>query len=159
MKELTNQDLLRRIGLDRDLGASDLAQLAGLAKQQLLRQGTVLFREGQYHAWLYWIVNGVVSLEMTPSHAGPKAVLTVGSGDLLAWSALVGNQRMTTTAIAATDSYLIGFPSDPLRDLCDQNHEIGYRLMQAIAEALSRRLVATRLQLLDVFDAPAEDPR
>jgi CRP-like cAMP-binding protein len=89
---------------------------------------------------------------MSPSHAGPKAVLTVGSGDLLAWSAFLGNQRMTTTAIASTDVQVIGFDSDQARQLCDKNHEIGYRFLESVAEALSRRLVATRLQLLDLFE-------
>ena len=55
-------------------------------------------------------------------------------------------------AIASTDVQVIGFDSDQVRQLCDDNHEIGYRFLESVAEALSRRLVATRLQLLDLFE-------
>ena len=39
--------------------------------------------------------------------------------------------------------------------LCAANHEFGFHLMQRLASSLSKRLVATRLQLLDLF---AETP-
>ncbi len=152
MNEIPNIELLRKVGLGRDLSDDLLGRLAAVAVQVPIAQGTTIFRENQRHQWVYWIVDGVVKLEMSPSHAGPKAVLTVGIGDLLAWSAFLGNQRMTTTAIASTDVLLIGFDSDQARQLCDDNYEIGYRFLQSLGEALSRRLVATRLQLLDLFE-------
>ena len=152
MNEISNEQLLRQVGLDRDLRDDLVARLAAIATHYAFACGETIFREHQYHQRVYWIVDGVVTLEMSPSHAGPKAVLTVGSGDLLAWSAFLGNQRMTTTAVASTDVQLVGFDSDQARRLCDENNEIGYRFLQSLAEALSRRLVATRLQLLDLFE-------
>jgi CRP-like cAMP-binding protein len=152
MNEISNEGLLRHIGLGRDLNDDLIGQLASIAAQVLVARGATIFRENQRHPLVYWIIDGVVKLEMSTSHAGPKAVLTVGTGDLLAWSALLGNQRMTTTAIASTDGQLIGFDSDRVRQLCDDSYEIGYRFLQSLAEALSRRLVATRLQLFDLFE-------
>lgn len=152
MNEISNEELLRQIGLGRDLNDDLIGQLASIAAQVPVARGATIFRENQRHQRVYWIIDGAVTLEMSPSHAGPKAVLTVGTGDLLAWSAFLGNQRMTTTAIASTDVQLIGFDSDRVRRLCDDNYEIGYRFLQSLAEALSRRLVATRLQLLDMFE-------
>lgn len=148
----SNEKLLRRIKLGDELSGPAFSQLASLAVQVSVPAAKTIFREGQQHAWIYWIVDGVVTLEMSPSHAGPKAVLTVGSGDLLAWSAFIGNQRMTTSATATTDVQLVGFDSDRLRELCEQDYEIGYRFLDSLAAALSRRLTATRLQLLDLFE-------
>ena len=159
MTELSNAALLRKVGLATRLRDQHLQQLADVAIRTKLPPSATIFREGKHHEQLYWVVEGVVSLEMTGSHAGAQAVLTVGSGDLLAWSALVGNQRMTATATTATEALLIGFDSDQLRTLCEQHHEIGFRLMQSLAEALARRLVATRLQLLDLFDTSSEQSR
>jgi len=152
MSETSNAQLLLQVGLGRDLSDDLIDRLAAIATQPSFTRGETIFREHQRHERIYWIVDGVVTLEMSPSHAGPKAVLTVGTGDLLAWSAFLGNQRMTTTAIASTDVQLIGFDSDQARQLCGENYEIGYRFLQFVAEALSRRLVATRLQLLDLFE-------
>lgn len=152
MNKIRKEELLRRVDLGRDLSDDLIGKLASAAAEVAVEKGATIFRENQRHQWVYWIIDGVVTLEMSPSHAGPKAVLTVGAGDLLAWSAFLGNQRMTTTATASTDVQLIGFDSDRVRQLCDDNHEIGYRFLQSLAEALSRRLVATRLQLLDLFE-------
>ena len=152
MNETTKLQSLLQIGLGRDLSDDQTERLAAIATESTCARGATIFREHHRHQHVYWIVDGVVALEMSPSHTGPKAVLTVGSGDLLGWSAFLGNQPMTTTAIASTDVQLIGFDSDQARQLCEDKHEIGYRFSQAVAEALSRRLIATRLQVLDLFD-------
>ncbi len=152
MNALTNEEVLRGVDLGRHLSDEQLRRLAALATQTVVPAGTAIFRENQRHERLYWIIDGVVTLEMIGSHAGSKAVLTVGSGDLLAWSAFLGNQRMTTTATASTEVRLIGFDSSELHQLCEQDHEIGYRFLHSLAEAISRRLVATRIQLLDLFE-------
>ena len=45
----------------------------------------------------------------------------------------------------------VALPGDQLRQLCEAEHEVGYHIMRQLASALSRRLLATRLQLLDLF--------
>jgi CRP-like cAMP-binding protein len=58
---------------------------------------------------------------------------------------------MTATATALEPVRTVAFDGEKLRSLCDQQPDIGYHLMNQLAVALSRRLLATRLQLLDVF--------
>ncbi len=41
-----------------------------------------------------------------------------------------------------------------LRQLCNTDFEVGYHVMGQVASALSQRLLATRLQLLDLFAKP-----
>jgi CRP-like cAMP-binding protein len=64
---------------------------------------------------------------------------------------------MTATAVAANDVQLLSAPGKELRELCDREHEVGFCLYRALASALARRLLATRLQMLDVFSR--ESPR
>ncbi|MCA9128370.1 MAG: hypothetical protein KDB22_14860, partial [Planctomycetales bacterium] len=71
--------------------------------------------------------------------------------DLLAWSSLIGDRVMTATAIAIQDSVLITLQVSELRAAMDADSRLGYEVMQAVAGALSRRLLATRLQLLDLY--------
>jgi hypothetical protein len=40
-----------------------------------------------------------------------------------------------------------------LRTKCEQNHDLGYELLKRFSQIMSRRLDATRLQLLDVYGA------
>jgi CRP-like cAMP-binding protein len=92
---------------------------------------------------------------------GRVAVLSLGPGDVLAWSALLGGGRMTATARAVGPVTTLAFDAAALLALCESDHEVGYHLMRHLSAALSRRLVATRLQLLDLFaDVPAApEPR
>ena len=73
---------------------------------------------------------------------------------MLAWSALLGDGQMTATATALEDTRLISTAGQHLAELCNTNREFGYQLMTRVAEALAKRLVATRLQLLDLFSPP-----
>jgi len=73
---------------------------------------------------------------------------------MLGWSALFADGQMTATATVLEATCTIAFPGRMLRELCDHNHELGYRIMRQAALALSQRLLATRLQLLDLFVPP-----
>jgi hypothetical protein len=44
----------------------------------------------------------------------------------------------------------VSFDAERLRALCDQNHELGYRLLLRIAGVMSGRLQATRRQVLEL---------
>lgn len=59
---------------------------------------------------------------------------------------------MTASGIALEESELIEFSGAELLRLCDADHDLGYLLMRRLAESLSKRLLATRLQLLDLFE-------
>lgn len=122
---------------------------------EFARDETV-FREGQLHSRIYWVHSGRVRLEMTLPSRLPTALLTVGPGEVLAWSAFLGSQQMTASGIATIDTVLLGFEVGPLKSLCEANHQIGYQFTLRLCEGLSQRLVATRLQLLDLFCLPRE---
>ena len=150
-----SKEELQTIGLPDKLSPSSAEQLAALASLLTWPEQKVLFREGEVHSKLYWIETGRVRLEMSGTRSGASALLTVGPGDLLAWSALLGDGRMTATATTTESTTLIVFDVEPLLRLCEENHDIGYRVMSTVAKLLSKRLIATRLQLLDLFHQPA----
>jgi CRP/FNR family transcriptional regulator, cyclic AMP receptor protein len=133
--------------------------LEALARPRHFPAGQVLFTEGSPQDDLHLIAAGHVRLDMVVPGLGRRALLSLGPGDLLAWSALLGNQVMTTSALALEPVDTVALSGPKLQELCEAQPEIGYHLMQQVARALSRRLVATRLQLLDLFrhDSPALD--
>jgi len=147
-------DELETLSLASELSPTSRTRLANLGTIVAWPPQSLLFREGECHRYIYWIQQGRVRLEMSGTGGGAMAMLTVGPGDLLGWSALLGDQRMTATAITATATTLIALDADALQQLCDENHEIGYKVMQMIAKSISKRLLATRLQLLDLFQPP-----
>lgn len=113
----------------------------------------VIFREGELHAKMHVVESGLVQLSMHVPGRGSIPILTVGPGDLLAWSAVLGVQEpvMTATAVATETTTTRSISRPEFERLCQSEPEIGLAIWRQIARSLSRRLVATRLQLLDLF--------
>lgn len=128
-----------------------LHQLARAAESRIFRAGQVLFHEGAICRELFLLTTGKVQLNMRVPGHGIIPILTVGPGQMVAWSAILGHGEMTTSALALEDTQAIALPFEKIMELCEQDHDFGYRFMRCLAGELARRLVATRLQLLDLF--------
>lgn len=135
----------------RSMPASVVCKLDELTHLQDFPPGSAIFAEGTEHAELYLVLHGHVRLDMAVPKRGRIPLMTLGEGDLLGWSPLVGDCVMTSTATALDSVRTLTFRGSELRRLCEQDHDVGYYVMRQVSEALSRRLVATRLQLLDLF--------
>ena len=127
------------------------ASIADLAQKRDYPPGDMIFAEGAFHAEFHLVQSGHVRLEMTVPQRGRIPLLTVGPGELLAWSSLLSDGRMTAAAVALDPVCTLAFDGKQLRQICEKQPEFGYHVMKELAVALSRRLLATRLQLLDLF--------
>jgi CRP-like cAMP-binding protein len=156
MTSPTPAELLGQLPFSARLSPAAVAKLTPLVVLRDFPAGAVLFEEGSVHPWVYLIAAGDVGLEMCIPARGCSRILTLGPGDLLVWSALLGTGRMTATAVALTPTRVLALPAQALRELCEQDHDFGYEWMRATAEALAKRLLATRLQLLDLYGPGAE---
>ncbi len=144
-------EIVARWPLAGGLPAEFLQRLAAEVRSVELAAGEVLFREGSQNADLFVIGSGTLALDMHVPGRGPTRILTLGPGELVAWSAILGDGRMTTSALAIEPAHLVAIPAERLLELCRSEPALGYQFMRAMAQAVSRRLVATRLQLLDLF--------
>lgn len=145
------RDMLAQLHFSAALPERVLDELAQAGQVQGFPAGTVLFREGTPNQNLYLISVGCVALEMQVPGRGRVRILSLGPGDVLAWSALLGDGEMTATAVALEDTQAISVSGRRMQEVCEANHDVGYALMHRISMALSQRLLATRLQLLDLF--------
>ncbi|MGB7346956.1 MAG: cyclic nucleotide-binding domain-containing protein [Pirellulaceae bacterium] len=150
------EQILTDIQLGVGLSEDNRQALVALANVVNVKAGETIFHEGEKHRLLYWLASGRVNLEMSTGRTIKKLLLTLGPGDMLAWSAMLSGGRMTASATTTEPSCLLAFDAKELTQLCNRNHEIGYNVMEHIARRLAERLVATRLQLLDLFRDPSE---
>lgn len=133
------------------LSEAVIRQLADLAELRRYTADEVLFHEGACCTELFLLQQGKVQLRMRVPGPGSIPIMTLGPGQLVAWSAVVGTGEMTTSAVALEKTEVLVISGAKLKELCKQDHDFGYRIMERLAGALARRLVATRLQLLDLF--------
>jgi len=149
--EQSIQELLEAAHFTEGLSSEIISGLAHHARLLRVEAGTVLFAEGEFEDEIFVMLSGRAALEMAVPGRGRVRLLTVGPGELLGWSGLVDEGVMTATALVISEAQLIGLSSSRLLQLSESDHHFGYRLMRQTAMAVSRRLVATRLQLLDLY--------
>jgi CRP-like cAMP-binding protein len=118
----------------------------------------VVLREGDLTQDLAVIGSGRVALRLRVPERGPTTILTLEAGDVIGWSALLPPHRATSTVIALEASELILMDGEDLRAELAADPELAAAVYSALLEALARRLVATRQQLLDLFAQPVCEP-
>ncbi|MFN0051305.1 MAG: Crp/Fnr family transcriptional regulator [Planctomycetales bacterium] len=145
------EDELRKLHLSSVWSDSIASRLAALSRFEKYPEHHILFREGDVARDAYLVCHGQVALDMSAPGRKTARILTVGRGELLAWSPLVGEPRLSATATTLTPTQLIVFSGPDLLKLCAAEPAIGYPVMQRLSWAMARRLTATRLQLMDLY--------
>jgi CRP/FNR family transcriptional regulator len=151
MDKKTLAQVLRKLRFTAELPDPVLESLAGAATVRGYPRGTHLFHEMRDNHQLMIVWLGRVALDMqVPEHDSIR-ILTAGPGDVVGWSALLGNGKMTTSATALEDTQVVAFTAPELQAACESNHSFGYFLMNKIAVSLTERLLDTRKQLIDMI--------
>ena len=113
--------------------------------------GSTLFRDNESLDCIFLIVAGSVALEIPGPDQAVKRTYTVGPGELLGWSPLLSKLPMTATARPLTLTRVVALNAGKVLALCEQDPRFGYAFMRRTAQALARRLDATRAQLVDQY--------
>ncbi len=151
MEKTDLQEILNELHFTEGMSPSTMQQLAEIVEVTDVPAGTMLFREGDKPADLFLVRSGKVAIEVNVPRRGSTRLLTLGPGEFVGWSGFIGENRMTASAKALEDSEIVRAPAEKLKELSRNDHQFGNQFYQSVALALTRRLVATRLQLLDLF--------
>lgn len=133
------------------LSPEAIARLASIATIRELPPGIELTREGQVTEAVCIVLSGRVALRTLVPERGMITILTVEPGDLVGWSAIVAPYRGTADGITIEPVMLLELPGERLRSLLRADHALAASVYPRVLQAVSRRLAATRLQLLDLF--------
>lgn len=145
------EQALRQMTTISRLSDNYIERLEAVARLVTYPIGTMLFSEGETHNQIYFICSGSVRLEMLTPNSGRQTILSLGENDFVAWTSLLGDRVMTATAVVTSETDTLVFDVDELQRLLEADHDLGYQVMRVVAKGLLRRLVATRLQLLDLY--------
>jgi CRP-like cAMP-binding protein len=126
-------------------------KLLSAAETFHFKTGQDIFREGDPSLYLYIVKFGRVAVELHVPSKGRHTIFTAGPGDVFNWSAVVEPRLATASVRAVEDTEALGLKGGALMDFCREDAELGFALYRAVTEVIAARLIATRLQLLDVF--------
>ena len=129
--------------------------LCGCAKNVRFEDGQYLFHEGEAADQFYLLRHGHVALEIGVPGRPPLTFQTVEEGEIVGISWLIPPYRWAYDAKAVGLVRAIAMDGACLRQKCEADHDLGYRMMQRFMPILIQRLHATRLQLMDVYGAHA----
>jgi CRP-like cAMP-binding protein len=123
-----------------------------------LAAGEVILREAETNDALAIVLEGRVGLRVRVPERGQVTILTVESGDVVGWSAIVPPYRATSTAVALGETELFIFDGPQLRVALAADDHLAAQLYPVLLKAVARRLEGTRLQLLDLFSQRWVEP-
>lgn len=130
--------------------SEQIMELAACATPVRFDPGDMIFREGEAADACYLVRAGHVSLQL---HApdGPLVVETLVGECVLGWSWLVPPHRWRFDAVAVDEVDTMRLDAACLRDLMDDDPQLGAATAQQLLAIVSDRLEHTRIRLLDVY--------
>lgn len=154
-KELPNE--LQKIPWFQTIKPEHLQKITEISHLKHIKNGDVLFHEGDQADYLYIVIDGRVALDMFIPHRGKVRIKTAEMWDVFGWSGVTPTiHQRTVGATAVMDGLLVGIDSAKLRDVCEEDHDLGYIVMRRLVNIVASLLQVTRLQLIDMFASPEE---
>jgi CRP/FNR family cyclic AMP-dependent transcriptional regulator len=144
---MISAEVLRRYPYFAGVGKESLNALATICEERRVNAGEALFHEGEPATHMFLVTQGEVDIAFELPGGEQRVVDTVVAGDLLAWSAFVEPHRYTATGVTRMNSKLVAIEAPKMRELCEEDPILGYRLLTQVARVLSRRLAGARVQL------------
>lgn len=132
--------------------------LADVAREYQAPARTRLLKEGDETRELSLLVRGRVALTEHVPGRGSATLMTVEPGDIFGWSALIPPFRATSTVTSLEPVRVIAFDGSRLRAFVRSDQALAAGIYQQVLEAVARRLLATRHQLLDLYRAEMTEP-
>jgi cAMP-binding proteins - catabolite gene activator and regulatory subunit of cAMP-dependent protein kinases len=156
--QTVSTELLRSIPLLADLTEEHQKIIANISSIRPFRENEEIFHEGDTSDCLYLVLDGRVALEIHIPNRGRSRILTVEPQEMLGWSGITDVvPRRTLTARGVCDGRLLCIDAPKLIQACEQDHDLGFVVMHHVANVIAGRLMATRMQLLDMFSNPSSE--
>ena len=148
-----------------------LAEIETFSITQNYAKGAAVFQSDEPARNLYGLVQGDVELSIPfkeeivtkdikyeeyistniENHEKPIIVEKVKPHDIFGWSALVKPERMTATARCADDCEIVLIPASDLKNMFNNDPELGYLLSTRISTLIARRLNSRTEKLVDTW--------
>lgn len=150
---MISPELLRRYPFFGGLSEEQLKRIAMISEEINLEKDEFLFKEGEAAEAIYVIVDGGVDvlINIDAEGAAQEELSSLSAGEVLAWSAIVPPHTLTASAVANTPTRVVAVNAEAMRNLFEQDCELGYRILSRLVVVLRERLASTRTQLASLM--------
>jgi CRP-like cAMP-binding protein len=130
---------VNRASILKGLDAGQIELLKPLFERFSCPPRTVIFQQGERAKSLYLLIDGKVDMSFKPYDGIPITVSHVGKGGLFGWSAVLGSDTYTSTAIAIEPVDAFRVQGSELRKFCREHPEAGKEILERLADGVSFR--------------------
>ena len=135
----------------KGLGPQQISIIAEDSRRLNFSPGEFLMREDEPGSCFFIVLNGQVAIEVFSPERGPIIVSTVGENEIIGYCWLIPPYQCRYDVRAVEHTRTICIDGVRLRQICDENHEVGFELLRRTTELMSELLEATRVQMLDIY--------
>ncbi len=130
---------MNRVAIFKGLDEDQIKLLRPLFETFSCLAGEVVFRQGERAEFLYWMIDGKVDISFKPHDGIPITISHVEKDGVFGWSAVVGRDTYTSTAVAFEDVTAVRVHGSDLRRFCVEHEEAGKDILGRLADGVSFR--------------------
>ncbi|MBN1580721.1 MAG: cyclic nucleotide-binding domain-containing protein [Anaerolineae bacterium] len=140
---------LKRVEILSDLSDAQLTRVAQICKIETFKSGDIIVREFEPSDEIYIINKGSAQVQIGASQVtaetlaapGPMAAIAIGQGQIFGEMSLIDmGPRSATVQCTSDGTEMYVIRRDEFVSLCEQDTDIGYRVMRNLAADLSFKL-------------------
>jgi len=122
-----------------DLDENMISLLTPLFEVFSCQPGSIIFQQGDQAEYLYLVLDGKVDVSFKPYDGNPMTISHIDKGGLFGWSAVVGSDTYTSTALAIEDVKAFRIHGSDLLKFCREHPEAGKDILERLADGVSSR--------------------
>lgn len=107
-----------------------------------------VFEQGDPADYLYFVIDGTVSIRFKPEDGPVLSVADVVDGGVFGWSSALGSTCYTSSAICLQDGLFVRIAGEDLKKLCQEHPETGILILNRLAGVIAQRLRGTHEQVV-----------
>lgn len=131
---------LADVPLFKDFTLGELAAVAGQLGEQTLKQGQVLFYEGERGEEMFLVRHGTISISKALAGGAQKLLAVLARRDFFGEMSLFSRLPRSATARAESDAILIGLDRETLQYLLETNQRGAVAFLAATVQEFIERL-------------------
>lgn len=137
-----------RFALIEDFSKEHVEVLRPLVEDVTFQAGQVIFNQGDKADYLYFVLEGKVSIRFNPEDGPVLTVSDLESGDVFGWSSALGSKSYTSSAVCTEGGLFIRLEGEELKNLCKEHPETGILILNRLAGVIAQRLRGTHEQVV-----------
>jgi CRP-like cAMP-binding protein len=144
-------ELLNRFALIEGFSEDQIQILRPLIEDVDYQTDQVIFKQGDRADFLYFVLEGKVSIQFNPDDGPVLCVAELNEGDVFGWSAALSSECYTSSAVCTDRGVFIRMEGQELRKLCQEHPETGILILNRLAGVIAQRLRGTHEKVVELL--------